>query len=158
MEPVTVTRSLRLPTSVDEAWSSLADAEGLSTWLADSVTLDQVAGPGELRPGTAGVAIDGAVVRRLVVTEVDACRSIGFVWWDEAQPEQASVVTISLDEDDQQSGTAITVTERLMGAAVASVAAASVADLAAGDAIGAAWDRRLQSMLLGASARTAALV
>ena len=157
MEPFTVTRSLRLPTSVDEAWSSLADAEGLSTWLAESVTLDHTTGSGELRPGAAGVAVDGATVRRLVVTEVEAGRSIGFVWWDEAQPEQASVVTISLDEDDQL-GTAITVTERLMGAAVASVAAASVADLAAGDAIGAAWDRRLQSMLLGASARTAALV
>ena len=34
-------------------------------------------------------------MRRLVVTEIDAGRSIGFVWWDEALPEEASIVTIA---------------------------------------------------------------
>ena len=143
-----VTRSLDLPVSLEEAWSSIGDADGLAGWLGDSVELDQVAA------GVAGIVRDGDVVRRLVVTEVDAGRSVGFVWWDESRPEQASVVTIELSPSEDATSTTVTVTERIAGAATASFGAASVSDLLD---VEAGWDARLQA-LVGTSAFTAALV
>lgn len=126
-----------LPISLDEAWASVGDADGLAGWLGHDVELDLVAS------GVAGLVRDGDAVRRLVVTEVDAGRSIGFVWWDEAAPEEASVVTIALTPGE--GGTTVTVTERLAGAAHASIGFASIDDLVG--AADAAWDARLQALV-----------
>lgn len=145
--PSIVTRTLVLPVSTDEAWTSLRDADGLAGWLGDAVDLEVV-------PGAAGTIVEGGTVRRVVVTEVEAGRSIGFAWWDEDAPAAASVVTISLDPQASGDGTTVTVTERLAGAAPALVGSASVDDLLA---VGSGWDRRLQAML-GAPVRTPALV
>lgn len=142
-----VTRSIELPVSAEEAWDSLRDAAGLEQWLGERVELDVV-------PGAAGTVREGDVTRRVVVTEVDEGRSIGLVWWDEAAPEEASVVTIALapGADD---ATTVTVTERLAGAATASLGSASIGDLV-GKAE-AAWDQRLQA-LVGDVALSAACV
>ena len=128
-----VSRSVDLPVSLEEAWASIRDADGLAGWLGDAVEL------GAVTPGAAGVVREGDTVRRLVVTE----RSIGFVWWDESAPEEASVVTIALTPGD--GSTTVTVTERLAGAASASIGGASIGDLAAAE--GPAWDRRLQALV-----------
>ena len=132
MEPVTVTRSIQLPAPAAAVWSSLADGHGLSGWLADEVDL-------VVARGSSGTARDGAVTRRLVVTDVDEGRAVGFVWWDEARPAEASVVAISVADDEQ--GCTVTVTEQLLGAgAVAQLGDATVADLTM---VEAGWDRRL---------------
>lgn len=133
-----VTRSIELPVSAEEAWSSLRDADGLAGWLGEAVELAEVA------PGAAGTVAEEGAVRRLVVTEVDPGRSIGFVWWDETAPEDASTVTIAITPVDDGSST-VTVTERLAGGVVASLGEASVADLAA--SAGGAWDRRLRALV-----------
>lgn len=133
-----VTRSIELPVSAEEAWGSLRDADGLAGWLGEAVELDEVA------PGAAGTVAEGGTVRRLVVTEVVAGRSIGFVWWDEGAPGDASTVTISITPDGDDAST-VTVTERLAGGVVASMGEASIADLA--PAVGGAWDRRLRALV-----------
>jgi uncharacterized protein YndB with AHSA1/START domain len=133
-----VTRSIELPVSAEEAWTSLRDADGLAGWLGDAVDLPDVA------PGAAGRIVEGDAVRRLVVTEVLEGRSIGFVWWDEAAPEDASVVTIAVEPGDGETST-VSVTERLAGGVVASMGEASIADLGSG--AGGAWDRRLRQLV-----------
>jgi uncharacterized protein YndB with AHSA1/START domain len=150
-----VTRSIELPVSADEAWASIGGAEGLARWLGDAVELD-------VTPGATGTIIDRGRVRRVVVTEVDAGRSVGFVWWDEAAPEEASVVTIALTPTvgpdaahADGARTTVTVTERLAGAASASIGGATVGDLVR--AADTAWDRRLQA-LVGGCALSAACV
>ena len=83
------------------------------------------------------------MTRRLVVTEVDEGRAVGFVWWDEARPAEASVVAISVADDEQ--GCTVTVTEQLLGAgAVAQLGDATVADLTM---VEAGWDRRLRALV-----------
>lgn len=117
MQPVTVTRSVQLDAGIHRVWESLADGAGLSGWLADAVEL-------EVAPGAGGRLVDaGRPARRVVVTEVAEGRRIGFAWWDEARPEDASSVTISLDGDDD--ATTVTVTE-VLGAAVAAWTDATV--------------------------------
>jgi uncharacterized protein YndB with AHSA1/START domain len=141
-----VSRSVDLPVSVEEAWASIGEADGLAGWLGDAVDLEVI-------PGAVGTVTDGDAVRRVVVSAVEAGRSVELVWWDEATPEGASVVTIALEPGVH--GTTVTVTERLAGAASASVAGASIGDLAG--AADAAWDRRLQA-LVGDGALSAACV
>jgi hypothetical protein len=134
-----VTRSIALPVSAAEAWTSLRDPDGLAGWLGDLVDL-----PG-VEPGASGEVIEGDATRRLVVTEVDEGRSIGFVWWDESAPEHASVVTIAVSSDEGEGDgevATVTVTERLAGGVVASMGGACIADLTA--TAGGAWDRRLR--------------
>ncbi|MCU1371323.1 MAG: hypothetical protein JWO77_2517 [Ilumatobacteraceae bacterium] len=143
-----VTRSLVLPAPADEVWASIRDADGLAGWLGDEVDL-------AIAPGAAGTVAEGSTVRRVVVTEVDAGRSVGFVWWDEAAPGEASVVTIALAPGAGDDTTTVTVTERLAGAATASVGAASIGDLVG--AAEASWDQRLHA-LIGHAARTDARV
>jgi len=145
--PVSVSRSIELPVPVEEAWASLRDAEGLGRWLGDRVELD-------VAPGAAGTVAEGDTVRQVVVTEVDEGRSIGLVWWDEAAPDEASLVTIAVTSADGGLGSQVTVTERLAGAASATVGGASIGDLAA---VEPAWDRRLQA-LVGATALAPACV
>ncbi|HWJ61797.1 MAG TPA: SRPBCC domain-containing protein [Acidimicrobiales bacterium] len=147
LAPASVSRSIVLPAPADEVWASLRDADGLAGWLGDAVDLDVV-------PGAAGTVVDGGVVRRVVVTEVVEGRSLGLVWWDEAAPEEASVVTIALAPGEADGDTTVTVTERLAGSAVASVAGARIDDLAA---VEASWDQRLQA-LVGESALAPACV
>ena len=147
LAPAFVTRSIELPVSAEEAWESLRDAEGLGQWLGERVELDVV-------PGAAGTVTEGDVTRRVVVTEVDEGRSIGLVWWDEAAPEEASVVTIALAPSGAGDTTTVTVTERLAGAATASIGEAQISDLLATES---SWDQRLQA-LVGASALAPACV
>jgi uncharacterized protein YndB with AHSA1/START domain len=152
-----VSRSVDLPVSVEEAWSSLRDADGLAGWLGDAVDLDAApSGDGRVVPGAAGTVREGDVVRRVVITEVEVGRSIELAWWDEAAPEEASIVTIALVPVDDDT-TSVVVTERLAGAATAtaSLDGASVHDLVGASEPG--WDRRLRA-LLGEPARSGACV
>lgn len=132
MEPLALTRTLALPVSSEEVWRSVADA----SWLGDHVDL-------ELRVGAAGRVVDGGVVRRAVVTEVDEGRAVRFAWWDEADPSVVS--TVHLEVEDAEPGSRVTVTETVVGAAVASLGHASIDDL--GPSIASGWDRRLRALV-----------
>ncbi len=109
MDPFVI-RQVQLPVSAKEAWASFADAEGLRGWLGDEVDLD-------VAVGAAGTVRDRGAIRRVVVTEVIEGERLGFTWWDEDAPAEASVVTVTLDEID--GATTVTVTESLAGTAVA---------------------------------------
>ena len=144
MDHAIVTRSVRLDAEPLDAWASLSTADGLAGWLGDVLAHEGVDGRGALQVGSSALVEDAGTVRRLVVTSVDDGRSLGFTWWSEDAPEQASTVMVALD-DAEGEGTVVTVTERLAGAAVAQCFDAVVADL--GTDAEHAWDRRLRALL-----------
>ena len=96
-----VRREVVLPAQRERVWEELADADGLSGWLADRVDLD-------VREGAEGTArwADGTE-RRVVVDEVEPARRLALRWW--ADGEDATVVDLTLDEDDR--GTRLVVVE-----------------------------------------------
>ena len=144
MEPLTVTRRIRLDADLGRVWDVLRDGDGLQGWLADEVELD-------VAPGAAGRLIDADGRRRaVVVTEVADGHRLGFTWWDEAQPESASTVVLTLEGVGD--ATTVTVTETIdagplaasgsIGGAGSLLAEASVEALfEAGDAWGARLGR-----------------
>lgn len=147
MEPLTVTRSVRLEADVDAAWSSMATEVGLSTWLAERVEVDVVM-------GAVGRSVDrDGTVRRLVVTEVEAGRRLGFTWWSDADPAEASSVSITVEPAEGSCAT-VTVTEavdpgpRAAAGALAGRAdswtPASMVDLVARADV---WSARLQHLV-----------
>src|SRR5947209_14766495 len=75
-EPAT-RREIILPAERERVWAELADADGLSGWLADDVELD-------VREGAEGTArwADGTE-RRVVVEEVEPARRPALCWWAE---------------------------------------------------------------------------
>lgn len=152
MDPLTITRSVRIDADLDAVWASIADAEGLAGWLGAAVEVDLVA-------GAAGSILDhDGTSRRLVVTEVGdglERRQVGFVWWDEDRPDDASRVTIEVASSGDGGGARVTVTETVdpravgsMGGRASALAGAQVGDLLdAGAAIGHRWDARLEQLL-----------
>jgi uncharacterized protein YndB with AHSA1/START domain len=149
MEPMTaaptIHRRVDLDADRNQAWSLLADADGLAGWLAESVELDAVSA------GVAGrvIELDGTI-RRLVVTEVLEGERLSFAWWSEDDPTDASSVVVTIDGDERGGSVAISIVETLDPGAAAIAGAfghradacglADVADLAAVDD---AWGERL---------------
>lgn len=144
LDAASVTRATEVPASADEVWRSIRDADGLAGWLGDAVDLEVV-------PGASGTIAEGGTVRRVVVTDVEVGRSIGFTWWDEAAPDQASTVRIELDEGAEDGTTTVTVTESIAGAGMAHLWEATASDVAGLAMAGAAWEGRL-SVLAGLGA------
>ncbi|QXC60070.1 SRPBCC family protein [Aquihabitans sp. G128] len=154
MDPLTITRSVRIDADLDAVWASVGDADGLAGWLGAAIEVDLVA-------GAAGSVVDhDGTSRRLVVTTVDGVaprRQVGFTWWDEDRPDDASHVTIAVEGDGD--GARVTVTETLdpvsvgsHGGRASALGGAHVGDLLdAGAALGHRWDARLGA-LLGAAA------
>lgn len=146
MDPLTVTRSIRVDAATEAVWASVGESEGLAGWLGASVDLD-------LAAGSAGSFVDhDGTARRLVVTEVAEGERVGFVWWDHERPDDASSVVISVEPDGE--GARVTVTETLdpmglsaggrLGGRASALAGAEVGDLvAAADR----WESRLGRLL-----------
>jgi len=164
--PPAVTRSIDLDAPADAVWDVLGDPDGLAGWLAGTPAPDDADDRGPLRSGAAlDLDVDGTV-RRLVVTSIEAGRSIGFVWWDLDRPDDASTVrlevTVDTDTDteaviERRGRTTVTVTETLDP--VARLAGGGRACL--GDAaieLVARWDGRLDALLDRAAAPTFAVV
>lgn len=153
METHAITRSIRIDAAADAVWASVGDADGLTGWLGSTVEVD-------LAAGAAGTLVDHAgTSRRLVITEVTEGRRVGFVWWDDDRPDDASHVVIAVDADG--AGTRVTVTETSDRVSVASfgrgantLAMTEVADLTE---VGLRWDARL-SQLLGLVSATLVVV
>ena len=143
MLPLTVTRSVHLDAPADVVWDAIGDARGLERWLAGEIDLDP-------QPGEAGtlVELDGTR-RRIVVTDRHEGERLGFVWWHEDDPAEASAVLIEVGANEE--GTTVTVTETADPVAVASIASARSALLSAAtvdDVFGGSqpWEARLHRL------------
>ena len=96
-----VRREVLLPAERERVWEELADAGGLSGWLADEVDVD-------VREGAEGVARNGdGTERYVVVDEVEEGRRVALCWW--ADGEAATLVDLTLDDDEE--GTRLVVVE-----------------------------------------------
>lgn len=143
MDPLSITRSIRIDAGSDAVWDAVGETGGLGDWLGARVDV-------EVAPGSAGTVVDhDGASRRLVVTEVDEGRRVGFVWWDEARPDDASRVVITVDDDGE--GSRVTVTETVDPVAVGALGgrASACLDAAVVDVAGLAdrWDARLGALL-----------
>ncbi len=105
LEPETLEQAVRreivLPVDRQTAWSRLADATGLQSWLADEVELD-------IRRGARGTIRwrDGST-RLVEVDEVEQLRRVCLVWRE--MDGEPSLVELMLDDVEQ--GTRLIVVE-----------------------------------------------
>src|SRR6476646_9046328 len=106
-ELLTVTRTLSLEASADDVWRLLTDDAELSRWFSRVASIDPV-------PGGVGRFVDGDSVRRAVVHRVETGRRLGFTWWDESHPAEASTVEFAVDESAIDGQVELTVTETLV--------------------------------------------
>jgi len=157
MDPLTITRSIRIDAASEAVWASVGAADGLAGWIGESVDLD-------VAVGAAGSVVDhDGTRRRLVVTEVAEGERVGFVWWDDDRPDDVSTVVICLD--DEGDGARVTVTETLdpvnagaaggLGGRASSLAGAEVGDLVE---VADRWEGRLGRLLGLASLAAAGVV
>ncbi len=131
--PMTVTRTLMVDASVEEVWRQLTDDAELSRWFAGTATLDVV-------PGGVGRFADGDTLRRAVVQRVEPGRRLGFTWWSEADPSDASTVELVVD-DGGDGRVQLTVSETIVpGGLGAGARACSWTDAAD------TWDGRLHAL------------
>lgn len=103
----TVSRTVTLDASADEIWRLLTDDVELSLWFSATASIDAV-------PGGVGRFVDGDTVRRAVVHRVEAGRHLGFTWWDENQPDEASTVELVVDDTSTEGQVRLTITETLV--------------------------------------------
>jgi uncharacterized protein YndB with AHSA1/START domain len=101
-----VERDVVIDRPADEVWRLIATAAGWQEWMVDEATVD-------VEAGRDGSVVDGDVVRRVVVTDVDPARSVTFRWWEHDDPASASEVSIHLD-DLPAGGSRVHITERVL--------------------------------------------
>ena len=112
MEEETVTRSVVLDATPEEAWAALTEPEHLSAWLGGWVQID-------VRPGGRGSVTRGdGSVRRLVVEAVQAGRRLALRWWPYEEPDRTGPPPgpgsrVELLLEPLHDGTALTVREHL---------------------------------------------
>jgi uncharacterized protein YndB with AHSA1/START domain len=96
-----VRRKIVLPVDRPTAWSRIADAAGLRSWLADEVDLD-------VRPGAQGtIRWHGGETRLVEVEEVEPTRRVCLIWRElDGEP-----TLVELTLQDVQQGTSLTVVE-----------------------------------------------
>jgi uncharacterized protein YndB with AHSA1/START domain len=120
-----VRRETVLDAPRDAVWARIASPEGLASWLADEVALDEVA------PGASGTVVEDGVARRVTIDEVEDGRRVALSWC--ADGGEPSIVELTLDdaEDEDAERTRMVVVElplvTLRAATVAAVRAASAA-------------------------------
>jgi uncharacterized protein YndB with AHSA1/START domain len=105
-----ISREVVLDATVDEVWQLITDETELSTWLAESVSLDP-------RPGAVGRMTDHGEPWRVRVDEVssaDVARRLVVTWWPETGGP-AGEVTMTVEEAAETGGTRLRVRERVTG-------------------------------------------
>jgi uncharacterized protein YndB with AHSA1/START domain len=145
-EQITVTRTLFLQASADEVWRLLTDPEELSLWFASSASIDVV-------PGGVGRFVDGDAVRRAVVHHVEPLRRLGFTWWDESQPADASTVELVVSDTSIDGRVQLTITETLVPSG-GDIGARACSWIDAADS----WDGRIGALADTLAARCSPLV
>jgi uncharacterized protein YndB with AHSA1/START domain len=133
-ELFTVRRTVSLNATADEVWNLLTDETELARWFSHAASLDPV-------PGGLGRFVDGHTVRTAVVQRVETGRRIGFTWWDESRPEDASTVELLIDDMSADGQVQLTITETLVASGgSADMRACSWTDVAD------SWDSRLGAL------------
>jgi uncharacterized protein YndB with AHSA1/START domain len=89
-----VRRETVLDAPRDAVWQLVADPAGLATWLADDVELPAVA------PGAEGTVLEDGELRHVTIEEVEDGRRVTLSWC--APGGEASLVELTLDDDDEQ--------------------------------------------------------
>jgi uncharacterized protein YndB with AHSA1/START domain len=89
-----VRRETVLDAPRDAVWELVAEPEGLATWLADDVDLDEVA------PGAAGTVTESGMLRHVTIEEVQEGRRLALSWC--APDGEPSLVELTLDDDGDQ--------------------------------------------------------
>lgn len=89
---------------VQDVWDKLTTTEGLASWMGEGSTIGSRCGD-ELHVHD----IVTGQYRRGVLDEVTPARRLGYTWWPETRPHQATRVAISLDP--HPGGTRVTVIE-----------------------------------------------
>lgn len=98
-----VRREVALRADADAVWEQLADADGLSGWLADEVDV-------EVRPGADGTVRDhGGSERSVRVEDVEPGRRLSLVWTDAGDEE--TLVELTVEPADDGLGTRVVVVE-----------------------------------------------
>jgi uncharacterized protein YndB with AHSA1/START domain len=87
-----VTRTITLDAEPEEVWEHLSDPDSLGAWLGGRAEID-------LRPGGLGCMDlpDGS--RSVLVTEVEECSRLSWLWWREDGTTSAVEVTLTPDGD-----------------------------------------------------------
>lgn len=119
----------------DAVWQALATDEGLASWIGEGSTVGTEVGD-EIRVHDAVTGRD----RRGYLDEVTPGRRLGYTWWPDAQPDQATRVAISLEP--RHGGTRVTVIE----SRPLVVTGAGGAPLATAMACAGGWAWRLASL------------
>ena len=89
-----VRRETVLDAPRDAVWALVAEPEGLATWLADDVDLDEVA------PGASGTVTEDGELRHVTIEEVQEGRRVALSWC--APGGEPSLVELTLDDDGDQ--------------------------------------------------------
>ena len=89
-----VRRETVLDAPRDAVWALVAEPEGLATWLADDVDLDEVT------PGASGTVTENGEERHVTIEEVKEGRRVALSWC--APGGEPSLVELTLDDDGDQ--------------------------------------------------------
>jgi uncharacterized protein YndB with AHSA1/START domain len=108
-----VRRETVLDAPRDAVWALVAEPEGLATWLADDVDLDEVA------PGASGVVTEDGEPRHVTIEEVVEGRRVALSWC--APGGEPSLVELTLDDDGDQRTRMVIVEVPLMTLRVAAI-------------------------------------
>ena len=143
---------LPVPAPAERVWRELTDPAVVGGWFGAEVEWI-------LEPGAPATFTEpDGTVRHGVIEHVEPERSLRWRWWTDAdggEAGDASVVTYTLDPDDESDGTVLTVTEEVVPPAGAPVAAsASVAARRWSPDRWTEWDDRFIGVWAGITAPT----
>jgi uncharacterized protein YndB with AHSA1/START domain len=108
-----VRRETVLDATRDAVWALVAEPEGLATWLADHVDLDEVT------PGASGTVTEDGELRDVTIEEVQQGRRVALSWC--APGGEPSLVELTLDDDSDQRTRMVIVEVPLMTLRVAAI-------------------------------------
>jgi len=126
-----IERRIELDLDADQLWELVATADGWQRWLVDGAEVD-------VRPGGAGVVIDGDVEREVHIATVHQGREMSFTWWERDDPASASEVSISI-VPRHDGGAGLSIVERIPSARIRACASASSAVV---ESVRFAWEVR----------------
>jgi uncharacterized protein YndB with AHSA1/START domain len=130
-----IERSTELDMDVDQLWSLISTPDGWKSWLVDDADI-------AIAPAASGTAMNDGVERTVQIDSVTTGRTVGFSWWDRADPSSASYVqldVVALPGGRSQ----LHITERFLGGTASATANAAMSRTA-----GVSWEVRIISLWL----------
>jgi uncharacterized protein YndB with AHSA1/START domain len=106
--PLTIEREIEIELSAEELWELIGTAGGWQQWMVDSASL-------AVLPGEVGEVEDDGVRRTVRVAEVRDGEAVTFHWAEVGRPDDLSVVTLEVIDDER--GRRLHVTEQWLAPA-----------------------------------------